>query len=34
MTGIANWTRDLDLDLGLVEIRDCLDEHWTDRPSA
>ena len=34
MTGIANWTRDLDLDLGLIEIRDCLDEHWTLRALA
>ena len=34
MTGIANWTRDLDLDLGLAEIRDCFDEHWTLRALA
>jgi hypothetical protein len=29
MTALTKWTRDLDLDLGLIEIRDCADEHWT-----
>jgi hypothetical protein len=34
MTTETNWTRDLDLDLGLIEIRDCADEHWTLRALA
>ena len=34
MTARINWTRDLDLDLGLIEIRDCADEHWTLRALA
>ncbi len=34
MTATSNWTRDLDLDLGLIEIRDCPDEHWTLRALA
>ena len=34
MTGIASWTRNIDLDLGLAEIRDCADEQWTLRALA
>ena len=34
MTATTNWMRDLDLDLGLIEIRDCADEHWTLRALA
>jgi hypothetical protein len=29
MSDIAKWTKDIDLELGLTEIRDCVDEQWT-----
>jgi hypothetical protein len=25
----VNWSRNLDLDLALIEVRDCIDAHWT-----
>ena len=34
MKGISNWTRNIDLELGLAEIRDCADEQWTLRALA
>lgn len=34
MTGISDWTRNIDLDLGLTEIRDSSDEQWTLRALA
>jgi hypothetical protein len=34
MTAWANAARNIDIDLGLTEIRDCADEHWTFRALA
>lgn len=34
MTGISDWMRNIDLDLGLTEIRDSGDEQWTLRALA
>ena len=34
MTGIAKWLQNIDLDLGLAEIRDSVDEQWTLRALA
>ena len=34
MTGISDWSRNIDLDLGLTEIRDSADEQWTLRALA
>jgi hypothetical protein len=34
MPAEANWKRDIEIDLGLAEVRDCPDEHWTMRALA
>jgi hypothetical protein len=34
MTKAFNWRRNIDIDLGLAEVRDCGDEHWTMRALA
>lgn len=34
MTGISDWTKNIDIDLGLTEIRDSGDEMWTLRALA
>jgi hypothetical protein len=34
MSRTVDWTRDIDIDLGLTEIRDCNDEPWTLRALA
>lgn len=34
MTGISEWTKNIDIDLGLTEIRDSVDEQWTLRALA
>jgi hypothetical protein len=34
MTAQTNWERNIALDLGLTEVRDCADEHWTMRALA
>jgi hypothetical protein len=34
MTSWASAARNIDIDLGLTEIRDCADEHWTFRALA
>jgi hypothetical protein len=30
----SEWVRNIDVDLGLIEVRDCSDEHWTMRALA
>jgi hypothetical protein len=34
MTAKTNWVRNIEIDLGLAEVRDCGDEHWTMRALA
>ncbi len=34
MLANANWTQNIDVDLGLAEVRDCPDEYWTMRALA
>ena len=34
MSKALNWSHNIDIDLGLAEVRDCCDEHWTMRALA
>lgn len=34
MSKPLNWSQNIDIDLGLTEVRDCSDEHWTMRALA
>ena len=34
MNEAFNWSQNIDIDLGLAEVRDCNDEHWTMRALA
>ena len=34
MTNVSHWLRNIDVELGLLELRDCVDEHWTMRAIA
>jgi hypothetical protein len=34
MSKAFNWSLNIDIDLGLAEVRDCNDEHWTMRALA
>ena len=34
MNKAPNWLQNIDVDLGLIEMRDCCDEHWTFRALA
>ena len=34
MSAETNWERNIEIDLGLAEVRDCPDEHWTMRALA